>query len=281
MSRPLRLEFEGGFYHITSRGDRKEIIYESDADRRGFISLLASVCKTFNWSCHAYCLMDNHYHLLVETPEANLSRGMRQLNGVYTQQSNRRHKRCGHVFQGRYHSVVVDKESYLLELTRYVVLNPVRAGKVRGAQEWPWSSYRAMIGLAKKPEWLQVDWLLSAFGSSKSSAIHEFEKFVADGIDTPSVWKDLRQQIYLGDDNFVEKMQHLIDRNTDLSEIPRTQARPQPQPLDEFLRLERDRDRAIARAYQSGGYTLKEIAAFFDLHYSTISRIARNSKIKT
>ncbi len=126
MTRPLRLEFEGALYHITSRGDRREAIYESDADRSGFLSLLGDVCDTYNWVCHAYCLMGNHYHLMVETPEANLSSGMRQLNGVYTQDFNRRHRRSGHVFQGRYKSILVDKESYLLELTRYIVLNPAK-----------------------------------------------------------------------------------------------------------------------------------------------------------
>jgi putative transposase len=145
MTRPLRLEFEGALYHITSRGDRRENIYENDEDRQGFLSLLARVCETHNWTCHAYCLMSNHYHLLVETPEANLSKGMRQLNGVYTQDFNRCNHCCGHVFGGRYKSILVDKDSYLLELTRYIVLNPVRAGMVQRAQDWPWSSFRATI----------------------------------------------------------------------------------------------------------------------------------------
>ena len=114
-------------YHITSRGNRQGDIYESDADRSAFINLLGDLCDTCNWVCHAYCLMSNHYHLLIETPEANLSKGMRQLNGVYTQLYNRSHKRFGHVFQGRYKAIHVEKEAYLLELARYIVLNPVRA----------------------------------------------------------------------------------------------------------------------------------------------------------
>ena len=281
MTRPLRLEFEGALYHITSRGDRREDIYETDADRREFVSLLAEVCKTYNWTCHAYCLMSNHYHLLIETPEANLSRGMRQLNGVYTQQFNRRNQRFGHVFQGRYKSILVDKESYLLELTRYIVLNPVRAGMVRLAQDWPWSSYRATIGLARKPDWLQVDFLLSAFGKNKSVAITKYVNFVIEGIKSPSIWGDLKQQIYLGDEHFVERMQMLIDEDKDLSEIPAPQTRPRPKQIHEYLDQEKDRNRAIALAYQSGGYTLKEIADYFDLHYSTVSIIARNSNSKT
>lgn len=281
MTRPLRLEFESALYHITSRGDRREKIYLTDADRHGFVSLLAGVCEKYNWYCHAYCLMGNHYHLLIETPEANLAKGMRQLNGVYSQQFNQRNRRCGHVFQGRYKSILVDKEGYLLELARYIVLNPVRAGLVRNAQEWPWSSFRATIDLEKKPDWLHVDWLLSTFGRSKSDAIAQYKDFVVDGLRLPPIWENLKQQIYLGDTDFVERMHQHIDRGIDLSEIPIIQARPRPMPIYEYLKQEQDRNRAIARAYQSGGYTLKEIAAFFNLHYSTVSVIARNSKSKT
>jgi putative transposase len=281
MTRPLRLEFEGALYHITSRGDRREAIYESDADRSGFLALFGDICNSYNWVCHAYCLMSNHYHLLVETPEANLSKGMRQLNGVYTQDFNRRNHRCGHVFQGRYKSILVDKETYLLELTRYIVLNPVRAGMVKGPQDWPWSSFRAVIGLAESPAWLHNDWLLSAFGNSKADAIERYIQFVSDGMHHASIWKDLKQQIYLGDDQFIERVQSLIDPNQDLSEIPAAQSRPRPKSIHEYLSLEKDRNRAIARAYQSGGYTLREIATYFNLHYSTVSVIARNSKSKT
>ena len=154
MSRPIRIEFSGALYHVTSRGDRREAIYEDDVDRERFLSVLGQVSEDFNWVCHAWCLMDNHYHLLIETPDGNLSKGMRQLNGVYTQYSNRRHRRVGHLFQGRYKAILIDGDSYLLELARYVVLNPVRAGMVKGPGEWPWSSYLAMVGKQSSPPWL-------------------------------------------------------------------------------------------------------------------------------
>ncbi len=128
MARPIRLEFAGALYHVTSRGDRQEDIYDVDNDRQDFLSILEDVCSRHNWICHAYCLMSNHYHLLIETPDANLSKGMRQLNGVYTQTYNRAHHRVGHVFQGRYKAILVQKESYLLELSRYIVLNPRSCG---------------------------------------------------------------------------------------------------------------------------------------------------------
>ena len=146
MARPLRIEYAGALYHLTSRGDRREDIYLDDIDRVIFLEVLAGVCERFCWVCHAYCLMSNHYHLLIETRESTLSQGMRQLNGVFTQRSNHRHHRVGHVFQGRYKAILVQKESYLLELARYVVLNPVRAGMVRSAKDWPWSNYRSTAG---------------------------------------------------------------------------------------------------------------------------------------
>ncbi len=167
MARPLRIEFAGALYHITSRGDRQEAIYEDDEDRKAFLSVLAEVVARYNWICHAFCLMTNHYHLVIETVDGNLSQGMRQLNGVYTQTSNRRHRRVGHLFQGRFKGILVDKEAYLLELSRYVVLNPVRAGMVESPEQWPWSSYRAMARKAATPKWLAVDGLLSQFGEEQ------------------------------------------------------------------------------------------------------------------
>ncbi|MGG7056547.1 REP-associated tyrosine transposase, partial [Nitrosomonas sp. ANs5] len=177
MARPLRIEFPGGLYHVTSRGDRREEIYLDDADRINWLTLFGQVCKRFNWVCHAYCLMDNHYHIVVETLEGNLSRGMRQLNGVYTQTFNRAHNRVGHVYQGRYKAILVEKESYLLELSRYVVLNPVRAGRVKDVEQWPWSSYSAMIGKSSRPEWLQTDWMLSQFGKQRKRAAAAYRDF--------------------------------------------------------------------------------------------------------
>ena len=130
MARPLRIEYAGALYHVTARGNAQGDIYLCDDDRLEFLSLLANGCQRHEWLCHAYCLMDNHYHLLIETQAATLSKGMKYLNGTYTQAFNRRHKRVGHVFQGRYKAVLVEKEAYLVELSRYIVLNPVRARMV-------------------------------------------------------------------------------------------------------------------------------------------------------
>lgn len=281
MARPLRLEFAGALYHVTARGDRREAIYEDDTDRYVFLSVLEDVCETYHWVCHAYCLMGNHYHLLIETPEANLSKGMRQLNGVYTQKFNRSHSRAGHVFQGRYKAILIEKDSYLLELARYIVLNPVRAGMVRSANAWPWSSYRATTGQAKAPDFLHTEWVLAGFGRRKASAIEKYKQFIAQGKGQPSPWQCLRNQVFLGDEKFVENMQSLIDKDKELSEIPSTQRRPLAKPLDEYQAINTSRNAAIIESYQSGGYTLKEIGEHFGLHYSTVSGIIRSHKSKT
>ena len=151
MSRPIRLEYAGALYHITSRGNERKPIFKDEADFELFLEVLGEVCDRHNWVIHSWCLMTNHYHLLLETPDANLSAGMRQLNGVYTVRFNRRYGRVGHLFQGRYKGILVDKSAYLLELNRYIVLNPVRAGMVDSPRKWLWSSYLQTLGLADSP----------------------------------------------------------------------------------------------------------------------------------
>jgi putative transposase len=275
MARPLRIEFAGALYHLTSRGDRREDIFLDDADREIFLEVLAEVCDRFRWACHAYCLMSNHYHLVIETRESTLAKGMRQLNGVFTQRSNRRHHRVGHVFQGRYKAILVQKETWLLELARYVVLNPVRAGMVRSARDWPWSSYRATAGWSDVPGWLSIDWLLTAFGARRKAAMEAYRRFVSDGRGARSPWDDLKRQVYLGDDAFVDKMLANLAADAPLADIPSTQHRPPPKSLGHYAKVNRDRDKAIVAAYASGGYSMKAIGDHFGLHYSMVSRIVR------
>ncbi len=278
MSRPLRPEFHGALYHLTARGDGREDIFLGDGDRIMFLEVLAHVVEQHNWTVQAYCLMGNHYHLLVETPDGNLSRGMRQLNGVYTQRFNRRHQRVGHVFQGRYKAIIVQKESYLLELARYIVLNPVRACMVRSPSAWPWSSYRATADLIDAPDWLSVNWILSAFSVRRDAAIKQYQAFVAGGRNQPRLWEQLKNQIYLGSDAFVQKVQARQPVKTDLSEIPLPQRRQLAKPLAHYAQQSSQRDESIALAYASGGYSLKEIGEHFGLHYSRVSRIVAMRK---
>jgi REP element-mobilizing transposase RayT len=281
MARPIRIEFSGAVYHVTSRVDRQEDIYDSDDDRNLFLKILGEVCERFNWECHCYCLMSNHYHLLIRTPDANLSQGMRQLNGVYTQASNRAKNRVGHVFQGRYKAIMVEKQNYLVELCRYIVLNPVRARMVRAAKDWPWSSYRATIGQVSSPSWLTTEWMLASFNKKKGYAINGYKKFVSEGKCQPSPWSMLKNQVYLGDDEFVEKLNLLIDKNKVLDEVPSSQRRIVAKPISFYENKANSRNGAIISAYKSGEYSLKVIGEYFDLHYLKISGIINNHKSKT
>src|SRR5215813_3960948 len=170
MARPLRLEYPGAVYHVMARGQERSTIFREDADRERFCSILGAVVEDEGWQLHGYCLMGNHYHLLVETPDGHLSRGMRALNGRYAQWFNWKHDRRGHLLESRFRSVLIQKESHLLELLRYIVLNPLRAGLVERVGDWKWSSYRATAGLAEVPTWLSVDWTLSQLARRRSTA---------------------------------------------------------------------------------------------------------------
>ncbi|MFQ5597873.1 MAG: transposase, partial [Nitrospiria bacterium] len=203
----MRIEFPGAVYHLTSRGNARQNIYRDDADRETFLTSLSHVVDRFSWRCYAYCLMDNHYHLLIETPKPNLSRGMRQLNGIYTQSYNRRHRKVGHLLQGRFKSILVEKETHFLELCRYVVLNPVRAKRVKHPSKWLWSSYRATVGESAIPDYLSVNWLLAQFGRTDPTSRKRYRAFVAEGIGHPGPWDKVQGQIYLGGEAFVKKHQ--------------------------------------------------------------------------
>ena len=264
MTRPLRINIENGLYHVTSRGNERKNIYASGEDRKRFLEILAMAVDRYGWICHAYCLMENHYHIVVETPRGNLSNGMRQLNGVYTQYFNIKHRRNGHLFQGRFKAVLVEKETHLLELTRYVVLNPVKAKICDMAGAYEWSSYNSMIGVAKKPVFLFTDWILSQFGSNRKIAVRKYEEFVNEGRDE-KIWDKLTGQIYLGGREFVEKM---IGSVAKLEEVPRIQQKPFRPMLSELF----IKKNGLLAAYREQGYTMKEIAKHLNVHYATVSR---------
>jgi len=225
MSRPLRLEFSGALYHVTARGNAHADIFLDDEDRERFLQLLKDEIIQQGWLCYAWCLMDNHYHFLIETPEANLSRGMQRLNGRYTQSFNRSHKRVGHIFQGRYKAILVEKESHLLELCRYIVLNPVRAGMVADVSQWQWSSYHDMLEY-QSSEWLAVEHVLSLFSAHRDKAIERYQKFVDEGTDRRP-WDQLRGQIYLGGDTFRERLKSRVSEKQMGADIPLAQQHPE------------------------------------------------------
>jgi len=214
MARPVRLEFPGALYHVTARGNERKPIYRDDRDRERFLQRLSETVERYALRLHAYVLMRNHYHLLVETSEANLSRAMRQLNGVYTQDFNRRHRRSGHLLQGRYKAILVDKDSYLLELSRYIHLNPVRVGEVKEAWEFPWSSAAAYVGKVPLPSYLSVAVVLGLFGRRPTTARRRYAAFLRDGVEkgVTKPWAAVEGQFLLGERAWIERMKRRLSR---------------------------------------------------------------------
>jgi REP element-mobilizing transposase RayT len=238
MSRPLRLDHAGALWHVTSRGNERHDVFLDDEDRREFLRFLGRSVELFGWKLHAWVLMGNHYHLLVGTPEATLSRGMRQLNGDYAQHFNRRHGRDGHVFQGRYKAILVQREAHLLEVARYVVRNPVRAGMAVTSGDWAWSSYRATAGLEPAPEWLDVAFLVEQFGSRRATATARYREFVADGgASAYEPWKQVLGQIYLGSPAFAEAARAGQSAPESVRDVPRNQREPVAPSVDQVVRL--------------------------------------------
>jgi putative transposase len=276
MARPLRIEYDGAVYHITSRGNAKKPIYKEDEDRRIFLEVLHRANTRYNWLCHVYCLMNNHYHLIIETPDGNLSQGMRQLNGVYTQLFNKRHNRVGHIFQGRYKAILIQKESHLLEASRYVVLNPVRAKAVKDPEEWKWSSYRGTAGKEKAHPCLTKDWILGQFGSKRRESEKKYKEFVMAGIGEEKIWKDVKGQSILGEDEFIERFLNHVKGYEEEKEIPKSQRYIGRPGLSELLKGAKRRteiSKKAKEAVERYGYSQKEVADYLGIHYSTVSRM--------
>ncbi len=292
MVRPLRIEYPGAVYHVTSRGDRREPIAVDDVDRAAFFAILAQAFERFDAHALAYCLMGNHYHLVILTREANLSRLMRHINGVYTQTFNRRHQLTGHLFQGRFKAILVDSDSYLLEVCRYVDLNPVRANMVDSPDAYPWSSYRALTGLADKPHWLDSQSVYEQVAPGKSAiqAAKKYEEFVSQGKGVELWSNHLKQQIYLGNDDFINRMQKLAGLQAQESNMPNTprkanvskiqsSAPPLDSNIKRFASLKHhskaERNQNIANAFYQGGHSQTAIALAFELSSSTVSRVIK------
>ena len=276
----MRLEFPGALYHVTSRGNARASIYADDADRGSFLALLTQVVQRYHWVCHAYCLRENHDHLLIKTPEGHLAHGMRQVNGLYTQYYNRRHGQAGHVFQGRYKAIVVERDSYLLALCRYIVLKPIRAGMVRTVQEYGWSSYRATAGCCAGGAVLCTDWILAQFGGERAEAQLRYRHFVDEGVTDPSPWEALQGQILLGPATFVAGLRPWLTATRRRHEVPRVQRyadRPSLTTLcrDSQALPKAARDRLISTAHVDYGYSLSAIGRALWLHYTTISKVVK------
>jgi putative transposase len=288
MGRPLRIEFPGAVYHVTARGDRREDIFVDDVDRQALLKVLAQALSRFDAGALAYCLMGNHYHFVLHTRLANLSLLMRQINGVYTQTYNRRHEKVGHLFQGRFKAILVDRDAYLLEVVRYVDLNPVRARLVKMPGAWAWSSYPAHVGQAPGPEWLDTPALHGYLLGRPARTVADHHRAAAiyaqlvAAVPDANLWDSaLRQQIYLGNEGFVERMQALADpRNSNDPDIPKVQ-RLRVRTLAQWLASGEKREDALYQAHTAGGISMTAIARVLGLSVSRVSRlIARAERVK-
>ena len=281
MARPLRLEFPGATYHLTSRGDRREPIYCDDADRVAQLQVVGAAMDRFEAKVLAYCLMGNHYHLIVHTPLANLSALMRQVNGVYTQVFNRRDRQVGHLFQGRFKAILVDTDAYLLALCRYVERNPVAAGLVASPGDWAWSSYRAHVGRADAPPWLDTAALYAQLlgappqDAAESARAARLYKSLTEDAPAASLWqRGLTAQIFLGGAQFAARMQALASAaQTRASDIPRAQRLPALSLSQCLERCGGHRARALRMAHVEGGLSMSALAREIGLSVSRVSRL--------
>lgn len=261
MARPLRLQVANGVYHVTARGNERGVIYRDDRDRRSFLELLTRVRERHRWRILAYCLMGNHYHLLVQIHEPDLASGMRDLNGIYAQTFNRRHARVGHLMQGRYGARLVQEDEHLLPVVRYIVRNPVRAGFCTSPSAWAWSSQRALLGQA--PAWfLDTEALLSHYGRTREAARARYREHTED--EGPDV--EPLHPLVEGDGAFVARA---LDGLETLPGIPRRYLERSRPDLGALLRSADPDALAAAHAH---GYSLREIARQLGVNASTVSR---------
>lgn len=276
MSRPVRIEFPGAVYHVTSKGRDGQIVFDDADDRGVFLNVIDNVVDRFGWLIHSYVLMDDHYHLVVEVPEANLSKGMRQLNGVYTQHVNRRHGQEGPIFHGRFKSVLLEKKNYLLPVCRHVVTNPCRMKDAPSFSSYKWSSYRALSGQVKAPAFLYKDDVLHFFGKREKDAQRKYREYVKEGVGEDSPLEQRAHQVLLGSNRFLSEMQPILQGERLSKRGPKAVKRRRSlnalfKKVDDKTRGERNE--LMKKAHVDFGYTLMEIGGHLGLHYTTVSKV--------
>ncbi|MEN8265086.1 MAG: transposase [Nitrospirota bacterium] len=291
MTRPLRIEYPGAYYHITSRGNERKNIFKDKKDRDKFLSYLKSAHLRYKAVIHAFCLMNNHYHLFLETPKGNLSQIMRHINGAYTNYFNIRHKRRGHLFQGRYKAIIVEADSYAGELSRYIHLNPVRAGIVDVPEKFKWSSYRYYIGKKKKPEWLTEDFILCYFDNGNVHARKKYGEFVKAWINVKheSPLEETVASTILGSDNFIEliKDKYLDPKKRDRNLPALKELSKSPDIAGTYKEVEMNFEKQVSLSKKATLYLfhkysdtpLKEIGTFFGIGESAVSDASRQFDI--
>jgi putative transposase len=264
MTRQPRIDFPGALHHVMSHGNDDIDIYRDDRDRRLFLELLAEEISRSKWILHDYTLMGNHYHLAIETPEDTLSSGLHRVLGRYAQRFNKRHHRHGHLFRARFKSVLVEKESYFLALSRYLALNPVKDGFVGRPEDWAWSSYRARVGLEKAPSWLTLEPLFSRFAADLGTQRSNYRDFVEAGIeDKHDLMSEVVGQMYLGTSEWIERVQKFVDAEERSEEHQRVQVNPgRPEAEDVIEAVARIFDKTSASIVKSRGTLERRVVAY-------------------
>jgi putative transposase len=292
MARPLRIAFPGAFYHVTARGNERKAVFKSIRDRQKFLEYLETATQRYQAVIHAYCLMDNHYHLLLETPSGNLSQIMRHINGAYTTYFNVKRARAGHLFQGRYKAILVQKDEYAKELSRYIHLNPVRAKLAETPDKYEWSSYNFYIGAKRAPNWLHRDFILSCFGDTAPVAQQGYKAFVSFlvGQTYDSPLKEVTASVLLGSQDFIEfiKGTYLSDKKPvrDLPAIKQLVRKITCQEIFDRVESQFGKDPATARTIKlylcrkHTGEKLKTIGAQFGIGDSAVAQSCKRFKLK-
>ncbi len=288
MARPLRIQYSGAFYHVTSRGNERKAIFQTDKDRERFLSYLQSAHERYGAIIHVYCLMDSHYHLLLETPRGNLSEILHHINGAYTTYFNVKRQRAGHLFQGRYRAILVEKDAYCQELSRYIHLNPLRAGMVKDLGRYPWSSYPYYIGLKKKPSWLETGDILGYFGGEGLRTQRRYCGYVKEaiGVKLKDPLAAVFASTFLGSQEFIKQVgeRTKILKDPDTRNIPVLRALVEGPSLEEINRRVGDvvepkgslfKKFCIHISHRYGGFSLKEIGRFYNMKESAVSQASR------
>jgi putative transposase len=278
VARPLRIQYPGAFYHVTSRGNDRKAIFRSDRDREKFLSYLQSARERYGGIIHVYCLMDKHYHLLLETPRGNLSEILHHINGAYTTYFNIRRQRCGHLFQGRYRAILVEKDVYCQELSRYIHLNPLRGGMVKDLTRYPWTSYPYYIGLKKKPFWLETEDILGYFGQEVGRAQRKYRGYVEEaiGVELKDPLATVFASTFLGSEGFMNQVRERakVLKDSVTRNIPVLKALKERPSLEEIKRGIGDvvgaknslfKKFSIHISHRYGGFPLKEIGRFYNM----------------
>jgi putative transposase len=279
MGRPLRIEYAGALYHITSRGNERKKIFLDDGDRKKFLGILEDYHDRYGILIHSYVLMDNHYHLILETPRGNLLKVMHGLNGGYTGYFNRKYRRAGHLFQGRYKGIVIDKDPYLIPLSRYVHLNPVRAKAVERPEQYRWSSYRGYIGKGKEFEWVEYSWILSQFGRGRTRARRRYREYTEEALKerVKSPLKSLHGQVILGGEEFIRGIKGMFTGKGLSHEIVERKRLVEYPLLDEVVRRVAEAFKIDERAIRGKGSranTARRVAIYLAQRYTGLGNKA-------